>query len=136
MPTDVSALTASILDGSVALCAEAADLMGRDIQLSAPIGETGDLSREWNASTQPSGSGAVSTLTFTTEYASFVDQGTRPHVIEGNPLLSFSWGGQQVIVHSVQHPGTAATNFFSDKAEDESLWAQQVQAALSGFVFI
>jgi hypothetical protein len=135
MAADVSGLTVAILDAAPTICEEAAEAMGRDIQASAPVGETGELSREWETSTQPSGNGAVSTLRFTAEHASYQDEGTDAHEIVGNPLLAFEWGGQTVIVHSVQHPGSHKNDgFFSDKAGDESLWALQVQAVLSSTV--
>jgi hypothetical protein len=134
VPTDVSGLTAAILDAATPICEEAAQLMGNDIDLTAPVDE-GELVASRQIDTQPSGSGAVSTLRYTAEHASFQDEGTGPHTIEGNPLLSFNWNGQQVIVHSVEHPGSVKNKgWFSDKANDESLWQLQVQAVLSGYV--
>jgi hypothetical protein len=35
-----------------------------------------------------------------------LEYGTRPHPIEGNPLLHFQIGGQDVFVTYVNHPGT------------------------------
>lgn len=109
--------------------------MGRDIQASAPVGETGDLSSDWDVATSTAGNGAVSVLKFNTEYASFQDEGTGPHPIHGNPLLAFDGGfGQTVIVRSVQHPGsTVRKGWFSDKAEDDSLWGTLAQAATDAY---
>ena len=40
-------------------------------------------------------------------YASFVEEGTSPHTIEGNPLLTFKLpDGTWVSTRKVQHPGT------------------------------
>ena len=36
----------------------------------------------------------------------FLERGTRPHVIEGNPVLRFKVGGQTVYARRVNHPGT------------------------------
>ena len=48
-------------------------------------------------------------------YALFVILGTGPHLITGNPWLS--WPGAKHPVRSVMHPGTAA-NPFLDRASD------------------
>lgn len=56
--------------------------------------------------------GATGLIVALTDYASFVDAGTRPHVIEGNPFLTFKGrDGQWVTVRSVQHPGTKPDGF-------------------------
>jgi hypothetical protein len=56
--------------------------------------------------------GAVGMLGAYTDYASFVDGGTRPHEIRGNPLLTFKTrDGRWVTTHLVQHPGTKADGF-------------------------
>jgi hypothetical protein len=52
-------------------------------------------------------------------YALFVNNGTKPHVIQGNPLLSFFWaagpqGAGQYVMASVNHPGTKAQPFLTD----------------------
>lgn len=46
-------------------------------------------------------------------YAKFVTNGTRPHVINGNPDLAFQWisRGVFVIAPQVHHPGTAPNDF-------------------------
>lgn len=134
MPVDVTGLVTAVIDAAPRICEDAAEAMERDVTLSAPV-DTGALSRSGQVQTTASGTGAVSTLTYTEEYASFLEDGTGPHVIEGNPLLAFQWGGQTVIVHSVNHPGsTKWKGWFSNKAEDESLWGLLVQAAADGTV--
>ena len=42
------------------------------------------------------------------KYAYFVHQGTKRHIIPGNPLLAFNWKkiGRFMILRSVNHPGT------------------------------
>ena len=61
-------------------------------------------------------------------YASFTDEGTEPHEIRGNPLLAFVWDGQLVIVHSVQHPGTTGTQWWSDRVDDRG-WDEALNSA-------
>jgi HK97 gp10 family phage protein len=46
-------------------------------------------------------------------YATFVEHGTKPHVIKAKngKALAFTVGGRTVIVRSVNHPGTTAQPF-------------------------
>lgn len=47
-----------------------------------------------------------------TDYASYVDGGTQPHEIHGNPLLTFKGrDGNWVSVAMVNHPGTKPDGF-------------------------
>lgn len=132
MPVDTSALQQALIEAAPEIVAEAADLMRNDIDLSAPV-DTGALVQSSQVDTQANPQGATATLRYTEEYAGFLDTGTGPHAITGNPYLAFQIGGQTVIVHSVEHPGSHKWDgWFTDKAGDESLWATQVQAAISG----
>ncbi len=47
----------------------------------------------------------------------FLEDGTRPHKIQGNPLLAFTIGGRKVVVRSVNHPGTPAYEPFRKGTE-------------------
>lgn len=49
-----------------------------------------------------------------TAYSFYVHEGTQPHVIQGNPLLSFIWHGERVFFRSVNHPGYAGNPFLRD----------------------
>ena len=134
MPADISQLQSALLDQVVNITADAADMMERDISLAAPI-DTGALSRSGQVTTAPNGAGATATLTFTEDYASYLDEGTGQHTITGNPLLAFQWGGQTVIVHSVEHPGsTKNVGWFTDRATDDAMWSDFVQAAFDSTV--
>ena len=134
MPVDMSQLVSALSDQVVPITDESAHLMEQDIALTAPI-DTGALSRSGEVQTQGDGSGAVATLTFTEDYASYLEEGTGPHTITGNPLLAFEWGGQTVIVHSVQHPGsTKNVGWFTDRATDDAMWSDLVQAAFDSTV--
>jgi hypothetical protein len=56
--------------------------------------------------------GAEGMLGAFTEYASYVDAGTAPHKIRGNPWLVFKTSdGRWVRVHEVDHPGTKPDGF-------------------------
>lgn len=50
-----------------------------------------------------------------TDYASFVESGTRPHEIHGNPFLTFkAKDGTWVTTRMVNHPGTKPYAFMGD----------------------
>lgn len=62
--------------------------------------------------------GAAGTLGAFTDYASYVNDGTRPHVIRGNPMLTFrTRSGAWVSVPMVNHPGSRADHFMDRGAE-------------------
>lgn len=54
-------------------------------------------------------------VTANTPYAFFVHEGTRPHVIEGKPLLAFFWNvtGAFMVLPRVNHPGTKPNRFLT-----------------------
>lgn len=54
------------------------------------------------------------------DYASYVNDGTQEHIIEGNPFLTFQLrSGEWITVRKVLHPGTDPDPFF-DEGEDEA----------------
>ena len=56
--------------------------------------------------------GAIGEFGAYTQYASYVDGGTKPHEIHGNPYLTFRGGdGQWRTVAMVHHPGTQPDGF-------------------------
>jgi hypothetical protein len=133
---DMTQLTAALLQQIPLVCDDAARLREADIAAAAPI-DTGALSLSGVVTTEGSSDGAVSTIKFTEDYASYQDEGTGPHDIFGNPYLAFQVGGQTVIVHHVSHPGsTKNKGWFTDRAGDESLWALACQAALDSAVIV
>lgn len=84
----------------------------------APHGKTGDLRNSLNVSQSRDIRGRYSTgydVAADTPYALYVHEGTRPHVIEGNPLLGFFWPkvGQFVVFPRVNHPGTKPNRFLT-----------------------
>lgn len=69
------------------------------------------------------------TIRYPKDYASYTDEGTPPHPIVGNPLLAFHVDGDLVIVHSVNHPGTPRTGWWSDLMTDQEYRDALVRAA-------
>lgn len=72
------------------------------------------------------------------KHASFLEDGTRPHVIKARraPRLSFVANGVRVFAKSVKHPGQRPTKWFSKAVEQawESSTAQLVRD-LNGLQF-
>jgi hypothetical protein len=77
---------------------------------------TGALAR----SVRVSGDSTPQTVTINVEtdveYAGWMDTGTRPHPIVGNPYLAFYWEkiGRFVVLRRVSHPGTPRTGWWTD----------------------
>jgi len=58
--------------------------------------------------------GATGVIAALTDYASYVDQDTKPHPIHGNPFLVFkARDGNWVRTRVVQHPGTTGDQFMA-----------------------
>lgn len=71
------------------------------------------------------------TVTYPGDVPNYLDEGTEPHTIPGNPLLAFDWGGQRVIVHSVNHPGsTKDVGWWSEFMVQET-WTAALEGAAS-----
>lgn len=64
----------------------------------------------------------TSGVTATADYAVFVHEGTRAHVIRAKNVknLRFQMGGRTVFAPSVNHPGTRARPFLRNAAESVS----------------
>lgn len=68
------------------------------------------------------------TLRSPADYSTYVDDGTEAHEIRGHPLLAFTArDGSRVIVHSVQHPGTPRTGWWTDRL---ARWGDYVAQAM------
>jgi hypothetical protein len=102
----------------------AMDALERKILDDAPVGETGALRESVKVSPFDAGDVMGCEAEVGVDYAEYVDEGTRPHPIYGNPWLAFEVGGQKVILRAdrtpVQHPGTQPTRFFSDNTNDQA----------------
>lgn len=44
-------------------------------------------------------------------HSSYLEEGTPPHLIPGNPFLAFEWRGERVFFRYVNHPGTRPMPF-------------------------
>lgn len=65
--------------------------------------DTGDLKNSITAK----GGGLKYEITADTDYAAYIEYGTKPHTIEGNPYLSIDGNA----VRSVEHPGNKAYKY-------------------------
>ncbi|OEC87887.1 MULTISPECIES: hypothetical protein [Methanobacterium] len=79
--------------------------------------------------------GATATSDEGFPYPIVIEQGSRPHIIEGNPLLAFNWNGAFVITHSVQHPGTSPKPFVAPsldyiKQDTDELFNSEIMTKL------
>lgn len=74
---------------------------------------------------------AVGILGAFTDYASFVEGGTRPHEIHGNPYLTFkAKDGRWVTTTMVHHPGTKAYGMIGDATlKSEIVLLREVELA-------
>src|SRR5690348_7611486 len=71
-----------------------------------------DRSGRLRANTRGSSSGLTGRIVADTEYAGFVNSGTRPHVIEARgQALAFVVAGEYRFARRVNHPGTAERPF-------------------------
>jgi hypothetical protein len=85
---------------------ETAELVERTAKELVPV-DTGALKRSINAQ----GSGMTYDISATTDYAAYMEYGTRPHVITGSPLLW--WDGAGRPYEKVNHPGNRAYLYMS-----------------------
>lgn len=132
MATDASDLRESIEQWAQDVHRQAVDEILAELDANVPRGPHGDTDRGGPALADSVEVLEIASMTtqvaYTAEHATFTDEGTGPHEIRGNPLLAFEWEGQLVIVHSVQHPGTEGTRWWSDTMTDER-WAEALQHA-------
>lgn len=74
------------------------------IQNYSPV-DTGAYSRSWRIMSQTNRSITVGTTADPRLFVILEFSGARPHRIDGNTILRFEIGGQEVFVRSVNHPG-------------------------------
>lgn len=131
MATDTSGLEAGVREWAARVAEAALVDFSVVLQEAAPLGEgtlRGSLELDGPHDT---GGEQVGSVAFPVDHASYTDEGTDPHEIVGNPLLAFEWNGATVIVHSVQHPGTRGTGWWTDNATDDG-WAAACERAADG----
>lgn len=68
------------------------------------------------------------------DYAIYVDQGTRPHLILPRFKKFLAWRGEDgkwIFAKKVNHPGTKATHFFTDAVEgSKGFGDQEMESAM------
>ncbi len=130
MSLDVSDMLSAVSDWAEEVHGDAVGVIQRNLDDVRPYRD-GELA----ASETLADFGRLHTeIAYTAEHASYTDEGTSPHKIEGNPLLAFDWDGDFVIVHSVNHPGTQGTRWFSDTMTD-STWGDALEEAAARVPF-
>ena len=70
-------------------------------------------------------------------YALYIENGTRPHVIPGNPRLNFYWQkvGLDVSFNSVNHPGNTARHYMEHAGKwGELVLEHQLGAFITGSI--
>lgn len=129
MAADASDLIAALEEWAAIVHEKAVEEMAADLDAKVPHGEGDGVGPSLADSVEILRIDTLTTeIAYTAEHATFTDEGTAPHEIHGNPLLAFEWNGQLVIVHSVQHPGTTGTRWWSDTMTDER-WSEALQNA-------
>ena len=127
MGVDLVGLRARVTEYASDLAVLATDACLLQVERDTNVGETGVLRNSYQVE-GPKVAGPQVTMRISnpTPYASFVDKGTRPHEIRGNPLLVFFWAkvGRVVAFPRVNHPGNIAYDFFELNLGD--LWPQDL----------
>ena len=101
--------------------------MEQRLQQAAPVGATGNTKRNTKVRLVANNRKEIRMeATVNVPYAKFPEEGTRPHVIRGNPTLSFYWPkmGKRVFFAKVNHPGNPARPWFRPTLER---WAEIVR---------
>lgn len=95
---------------------------------------TGNLTRSIKAETpHQTTNGAEGAIVASAKYASFVEEGTRPHVIEARQAqaLRFIWKGVLTYMRRVHHPGTKPAPFMGIAAlKAERVLESRIEVAL------
>lgn len=87
----------------------------RELKRNNPV-QTGNMRDRTTVRDSARGDGVIVTAVVDTDYAEYVSEGTRPHVITAKNAraLRFSWHGRTVYFRSVNHPGTRANPWWTD----------------------
>lgn len=90
----------------------------RDLKRTNPV-DTGNMRDRTTVRDQASARGVTVTATVDTDYAVYVSEGTRPHVIAARnaQALRFTWNGRVVYFKSVNHPGTRPNPWWTDSID-------------------
>ena len=84
--------------------------------------DTGYMAQQSTVRDHPDALGATIEAKIDTDYAQYVKDGTRPHVISAvnAQALRFNWRGETVFFKRVHHPGTQPNSWVDDWTRDMS----------------
>lgn len=102
---------------------EAGDIILKRLGERAPKGKSGGFGRSFQYRGRAAGSQVTVDVYATGKYnyiAPYIIEGTKPHLIRGNPLHFISKSGEEVFAYTVHHPGTKKNDFVK-KAEPDIL---------------
>lgn len=126
MTANADGLRQRLLERYAEVGADAATQLQSALQSAAPLGETGETRRRTSVVVEAGPTPAAPVVTLRadvgTEYASYVEEGTPPHVIlpVNASVLRFVVPGVGVVfARVVNHPGTTATRWFATTLRDE-----------------
>lgn len=135
MGIDTATLIRDVELWSLEVFAEAIEILLDQLDDAVPVGPDRDRTGPALRDTLEVRVGVnTATISYLAEHASFTDEGTDPHRIEGNPLLAFEIDGTTVIVHFVDHPGTEGTHWWTDIMSDAN-WADVLDTAAENVRF-
>jgi hypothetical protein len=125
-------LRQTVIEWAAGIAGTAASEVERETVAAAPLGQTGELRGSIKANPPTfTGRGFETSIRAEAEHASFTDTGTRPHRIEGSPLLAFEWpkaGPGLFVFPSVEHPGTTGTGWFTEQMPER--WRSALEGSL------
>jgi len=92
---------------------------------------TGKLIKSLHTNIYKVEKGAEIKIGYEKEYASYLEHGTAPYTIHGNPILHWTAGGVDFFATKVQHPGVRAYKFLEKPSYTV---AKQLQNKLPGYL--
>lgn len=135
MALDVGPLLAAVRAWAEDVVDEATQTLVRDVEAAAPVGEGDHDGPRLRDSVRPEVQGLRGEVIVDAEHGVYLEEGTDPHEITGNPLLAFEMDGELVIVHSVQHPGSRVhVGWFTNVAEEDG-WQRALDDAAARVPF-
>ena len=127
----MSSLLDNIRERGSEIHRDAVAVMADELDSQVPV-KTGELrsSQQVKASLSR-GQVLSSTIEYPSDVASFLEDGTRPHLITGNPLLVFFWPrvGRVVFFRHVNHPGSTKRKGWFSKIMRRPVWTRALKSA-------
>lgn len=104
----------------------------RELRRTNPV-DTGNMRDKTTVREQVSAGGVRVVAVVDTDYAIYVSEGTRPHIIRPRPprkALRFTVGGRVVYAAKVNHPGTRPNPWFRDSVRRLPEMVQRIWRSL------